>query len=113
MKRLAFGRAKHVNVDPVRRRLALCGMITGLAVSWVAAGQDAAPPAGADALPADTHIEIAPQPPAPTLTEAPSDVGPEGLVEAPPARPRRKGLVLESTIGVLGFSGQFRHVAPP
>src|SRR6202042_1230400 len=43
----------------------------------------------------------------------PSDVGPEGLVEAPPPRPRRKGLVLESTIGVLGFGGQFRHVAPP
>jgi hypothetical protein len=33
--------------------------------------------------------------------------------EAPPPRPRHHGLVLESTIGVLGFAGQFRHVAPP
>ena len=98
----------------MRRRLALCGIVTGFAVSSVAAAQDSAPPAGADAtLPADAHIDIAPQPPTPTVTEAPSDVGPEGLVEAPPPRPRRKGLVLESTIGILGFSGQFRHVAPP
>ncbi|MGH7295870.1 MAG: hypothetical protein ACRELB_13085 [Polyangiaceae bacterium] len=33
--------------------------------------------------------------------------------EAPPPRPHKKGLVLESTAGVLGFIGQFRHVAPP
>jgi hypothetical protein len=33
--------------------------------------------------------------------------------EAPPPRPRHKGVVLESTGGVLGFAGQFRHVAPP
>ena len=78
-----------------------------------AAAQEPAPPPGSDTLPADVHIEIAPQPPAPTVTEAPSDVGPEGLVEAPPPRARRKGLVLESTLGVLGFGGQFRHVAPP
>jgi hypothetical protein len=97
----------------VRRRLALCAVLTGLAVPSAAAAQEPAPPAGSDTLPADAHIEIAPQPPAPTVTEAPSDVGPEGLVEAPPPRARRKGLVLESTLGVLGFGGQFRHVAPP
>jgi hypothetical protein len=95
----------------VRRRLALCGITTGLVVSAAAAAQEPATPA--DALPADVHIEIAPQPPAPTVTDAPSDVGPEGLAEAPPPRPRRQGLVLESTLGVLGFAGQFRHVAPP
>jgi hypothetical protein len=33
--------------------------------------------------------------------------------EAPPPRPRKKGLVLEATSGVLGFGGQFRHIAPP
>jgi len=33
--------------------------------------------------------------------------------EAPPPRPRRKGLVLESTAGAMGFAGQLRHVAPP
>jgi hypothetical protein len=90
-------------------------MLIGLALPSVSAAQEPAPPAGADTLPADAHIEIAPQPPARvvTETEAPSDVGPEGLAEAPPPRPRRKGLVLESTLGVLGFVGQFRHVAPP
>jgi hypothetical protein len=43
--------------------------------------------------------------------EAPSarDEATEGLQE----RPRRPGLVLESTLGVLGFAGNFRHVAPP
>ena len=33
--------------------------------------------------------------------------------EAPPPRPHHKGVVLESTVGALGFVGQFRHVAPP
>jgi hypothetical protein len=28
-------------------------------------------------------------------------------------RPRRSGVVLESTLGILGFAGNFRHVAPP
>src|SRR5580658_878255 len=42
--------------------------------------------------------------------EAPTrDEATEGLQE----RPRRPGLVLESTLGVLGFAGNFRHVAPP
>jgi hypothetical protein len=31
----------------------------------------------------------------------------------PPVRPHQKGLVLETTLGVLGFAGEFRHVAPP
>jgi hypothetical protein len=97
----------------VRRRLAVCGIITGLAVATPAAAQEPAPPASGDELPPDAHIDIAPQPPAPTVTETPSDTGTEALGEAPPPRPRRKGLVLESTLGVLGFAGQFRHVAPP
>ena len=33
--------------------------------------------------------------------------------EAPPPRPRSKGIVLESTAGVLGFAGHFGKVAPP
>jgi hypothetical protein len=103
----------------VRRSVALCGILTGLAacvaMPSVAAAQDPAQPAppAADVLPPDAHIEIAPQPPPPVVTDAPTDVGPEGLAEAPPPRPHRKGLVLESTLGVLGFAGQFRHVAPP
>jgi hypothetical protein len=101
------------SVDLVRRRLALCGIVSGLAVSSVAAAQGPTPPSGTDTLPADAHIDIAPTPPEPVATEAPTDVGREGLAEAPPPRPRRKGLVLESTLGVLGFAGQFKHVAPP
>ena len=97
----------------MRRRVALCGIVSGLAVTSVAAAQDRAPPAGSDTLPADAHIDIATTPPAPVVTEAPTDVTPEALAEAPPPRPRRKGLVLESTLGVLGFAGQFKHVAPP
>jgi hypothetical protein len=38
---------------------------------------------------------------------------PEAPPEAPPPLARKKGLVLESSLGVLGFGGQFRHVAPP
>ncbi len=71
-------------------------------------------PADTNVLPADAHIEIAPQPPEPKGPQAaPSDVGAEGIAETPPPRARHKGVVLESTLGVLGFAGQFRHVAPP
>lgn len=53
-----------------------------------------APPASASAsVGADTF-----------LAEAPP--------EAPPPLPHKKGLVLESSLGALGFVGQFRHVAP-
>jgi hypothetical protein len=38
---------------------------------------------------------------------------PTAPAEAPPPRPHRKGVVLESTAGALGFAGQLRHVAPP
>jgi len=86
--------------------------MTGLALSAPAAAQEPPPTSGAE-LPPDAHIEIAAQPPEGKVPEVPSSGSPEGLVEAPPPRPRRKGLVLESTLGVLGFLGQFRHVAPP
>ena len=116
----------------MRRRLALCAVLTGIVLPAVAAAQDpAAPPAPPSAPPADSsasdapkaatedevppgaHIDIAPQPPEPKVTEQATDQTPEGLAEAPPPRPRRKGLVLESTLGALGFTGRFRHVAPP
>lgn len=38
---------------------------------------------------------------------------PEPPAEAPPLRPRHKGVVLDTTAGMLGFGGNFRHVAPP
>jgi hypothetical protein len=68
------------------------------------------------ALPADAHIEISTQPPeAKTRHDEPGLAGSEttNLDESLPPRPRHKGLVLESTLGVLGFAGQFRHLAPP
>ena len=33
--------------------------------------------------------------------------------EAPPPPPRHHGFVLESSLGAVGFMGQFRHVSPP
>lgn len=39
------------------------------------------------------------------------DTGPPA--EAPPARPWSKGIVVEGSVGVLGFFGAFRRLAPP
>jgi hypothetical protein len=69
------------------------------------------PPANPPALPSDVQIDIATTPPEGKVTpEGPSQAE---LEMGPPERPRHHGLVLESTFGVLGFAGQFRHVAPP
>ena len=104
----------------MRRTLALCGILASLAVLGCCRPprrtprHAPAPPAGDDVLPAGrAHRHRAAAAASRAATDAPTDVGPEGLAEAPPPRPRRKGLVLESTLGVLGFAGQFRHVAPP
>lgn len=98
----------------MRRGLALCGSIVGLVAIVVPCQGLADDAGGANVLPPDAHIDIAPQPPeAKAVAEAPTDAGPEGIAEAPPPRERHKGLVLESTLGALGFAGQFRHVAPP
>lgn len=102
-----------------------------VAVLWTPAAYAQEAP-GEPTLPPEAHIEIAPQPPEPkslegagagTSTEGRNvgaeegrdvgvDLGP-GEAAPPPARPRHKGVVLESTLGVLGFAGQFRHLAPP
>ena len=86
-------------------------------VPAAAAAQDAPPPAAPAAgteLSPDAHIDISTEAPSDKVEpEGPSDAGPAALAEAPPPRPRKKGLVLESTLGVLGFVGQFRRVAPP
>lgn len=85
------------------RALAFSG---GIAVSLLAGAADVraqdAPP-----LSPDAPIDIAVQPPEGTLHPAATN-----LDEPPPARPRRAGLVLETSAGALGFVGQFRHVAP-
>jgi hypothetical protein len=99
----------------VRRRLALGGVLSALMVPAAAAAQDApAAPASGTELSPDAHIDISTEAPSDKVApEGPSDTGPAALAEAPPPRPRKKGLVLESTLGVLGFVGQFRRVAPP
>ena len=76
-------------------------------------------PAASPSLPA-----AAPAPPTPAEGETPLPVASataspeapsffaEAPAEAPPPLPRKKGLVLESSLGALGFGGSFRHVAP-
>lgn len=70
----------------------------------------AGPPSGEPAsLPSDASIDFAATPPEGKT----HDDAAEDLTKPPPPRPRRQGLVLEQALGVLGFGGQFRHVAPP
>ncbi len=47
-----------------------------------------------------------------TKAPTPEDVA-APPAEAPPAAPYKKTLVLDSTVGALGFLGEFRKVAPP
>lgn len=65
---------------------------------------------------ADEHHADSSQPIVDSIAAAPESDG------APPrddvtaelhARPRRPGVVVEATVGVLGFAGNFRHVSPP
>jgi hypothetical protein len=93
------------------------GMALGLSGPSVAAQQAptdngalaANAPTDNDALGADAPLDIAPEPPE-GRTHDDHSAAPD---EPPPMRPRHRGLVLETTLGVLGFAGDFRHVAPP
>jgi hypothetical protein len=68
----------------------------------------------AQQLSPETPIDISPTPPEPrAATGAGAPSAPDATAEAPPPRPRHKGFVLTTDLGVLGFAGQFRHVAPP
>lgn len=83
--------------------LAFCGSIAvGLLVGAVDVRAEDAP-----SLSPDTQIDIAATPPEGKLHPEATN-----LDEPPPARPRHTGLILETSIGALGFVGQFRHVAP-
>jgi hypothetical protein len=103
---------------------AFSGCIVSLATSLAFAQDQPESPT----LSPDAHIDFSAQPPEPRSQQTevrgrgPEPTiwdgrGPEpaNLGEEPPLapRPRHKGLVLESTLGILGFAGQFRHVAPP
>ncbi len=65
----------------------------------------------AEPLP-DSPVPISQQPPE-GQARADAIPSPEAIGEPPPPQPRYRGLVLTSTVGVLGFAGRFRHVAPP
>jgi len=92
------------NVDAVRT--AALGLT--LLAAYLCTAPASAQPGEGPVLSPDTHIEIAPTPESPATTSTLPTPPPE----APPPRPRKKGLVLESMLGVMGFGGQFRHVAP-
>lgn len=91
--------------------------MTALLAGGVARAQGAAPgEPPPQSLPEGAKIEFSTEAPE-GKTSNPVEPAPglraEDVDTGPPLRPRHKGLVLESTIGVLGFGGQFRHVAPP
>jgi hypothetical protein len=88
--------------------LALAG---GIAVVLATSVARAAAPAEPPTLSPDTKVDFAAQPPEGKLYDE-SAAG-SALGEPPPMRPRRAGLVVESSLGVLGFGGRFRNVAPP
>lgn len=43
----------------------------------------------------------------------PDSILPQAPLEAPPAPPHKRGLVLEGSLGALGFAGKFHNIAPP
>jgi hypothetical protein len=80
-----------------------------MGAAWPASAQDvAAPPT----LAPDAQVNITATSPEGKTGEADTTL-PTAPPEAPPPRPHKKGIVLESTAGMLGFGGKFRHVAPP
>jgi hypothetical protein len=60
----------------------------------------------------DTKIDISTAAPEGKTSE-PDTTLPAAPAEVPPERPRHKGIVVETTLGMLAFAGQFRHVSPP
>jgi hypothetical protein len=66
------------------------------------------PPARADEQP--IKIDLEPKADKPTAAATQRATEPP---EAPPPAPRRKGFVVDATLGALGFLGTFRRLAPP
>ncbi|MGH7438156.1 MAG: hypothetical protein ACRENE_20930, partial [Polyangiaceae bacterium] len=63
--------------------------------------------------PEDAKIEFSTEAPEGKVSNAPPPAVAAGEADTgPPLRPRHEGFVLETTLGALGFAGQFRHVAP-
>ena len=87
--------------------VALVSLAVALA-STEASAQQQQPPQ----LAPDAKIDISTTPPEGKTSE-PDATLPAPPPEVPPSRARHKGVVLETTAGMLGFAGNFRHVAPP
>ena len=88
-------------------RTTLAALGGSLAVALAGASARAQP-----VLSPDARVDVAVTPPEGKTSEADTTL-PTPPPEAPPPRPHRKGLVLETTLGALAFVGDFRHVAPP
>jgi hypothetical protein len=82
----------------VRARLVFALIFAGIVTPLV----------GGEAMAADAEVKAEAKPSEPASLDA-TPAPPE----APPPPPYKKGVVLDSSIGVLGFAGQFAHVAPP
>lgn len=101
----------------MRTAFAAIGIVVAIATTLGApspaiAQAQSAPPAAAPTLAADAQIQISTSAPEGKTSE-PETTLPEPSPEAPPPRPRHKGVVLETTAGMLAFAGDFRHIAPP
>jgi hypothetical protein len=102
----------------VRRPAPALPAVAALTAALLAGGSTRAQtaPAGSPQpeLTEDSKIDFAAEAPnSSKVKDAPEPLTPGPEVDVgPPLRPRHKGLVLESTLGVLGFGGRFRHVAP-
>jgi hypothetical protein len=84
--------------------LAIALTVVGTGTTARAQSDPAAPPAEATPAQVNATLQGSPPPEASLLPEAPE--------EAPPPPPRHKGIVLDSSLGALGFLGEFRKVAP-
>jgi hypothetical protein len=86
------------------RRVALLGVVASVLAAGSASAQEEQPVVAGqvdlthDQKPAATEDLLAP---------------PRDSYEAPPTAPYKKSVVLDSSIGVLGFLGKFGKVAPP
>jgi hypothetical protein len=95
------------------RRWAIVGLVASLSTIEVSlAHAQAQVQAQTPELAPDAQVQISTAPPEGKTSEVDTTL-PTPPPEAPPPPPRHKGLVLESTAGVLGYVGMFRHVAPP
>jgi hypothetical protein len=90
-------------------RKAAVAVGSSLALGFILAGA----PAFAQAeLAPDAQVKISTAAPEGKTSE-PDTTLPAPPAEVPPGRPRHKGVVVETTAGMLAFAGQFRHVSPP